>query len=67
MLTNWDKVNNYEMNNFEKMIVDILFQEYIDGNSGLEELSPPEMKSYYTTFKHGWVMANLSLENIHKG
>lgn len=59
MLTKWDKVRNYKFTELEKTIMEIMFNEYV--------ASKPTSNSEYDAYRHGWILANISLEEPEKG
>lgn len=39
------------------------FQDVVNGNDGFDDANSLEMGHYYWLFKHGWLCAELELEN----
>lgn len=61
-ITDWDKVRNYKMSQAEEKLCKKIFQEYLEGNSGFDDCSNPQLESFYETFKHGWIMCQIFFE-----
>ena len=64
-ITNWDRVEKHTVSKVEENIISKLLIEYFEGNDvDWEDMSQPEVDFLYSTFKHGYIMAQILSEGI---
>ncbi len=58
-IVDWDKFTEYKdnMTQVERKLIDVLFKNYVLGNSDLKERSYPEVMELQKLFRDGWIMS----------
>lgn len=63
-MIDWERFKKYPMGALEKRIAMSLFQDYISpqSNSAFEDMSQPELETFFDVFMAGWKLANISVD-----
>ncbi|MHA1169740.1 MAG: hypothetical protein ACTSRU_18070 [Candidatus Hodarchaeales archaeon] len=61
IIFNWSLFSDVDLqlSETEKIVIEEHFNIWVEGNSGIDDCSSPEMKEKFSIFKAAWIMSQM--------